>query len=257
MDGKICCADYIVIERKGDDFMCLTCLINNKRYLYRLMGISSFIAAVLISFADFMLEFNSEYGVSFNSIIETSWVNMPHWRFSTSIYLCSFLIPFYILGFWLLYKLLSKTNERMALILFILFSYGIIMGSPLIHGLMSMNAIIYKFGIDNGFNHELLKLLIEGEITKTILPVFLIHYILTWLIASSILFTYILRGKTQLKRWTAFLNPLVFLIVGMIGLKVMPFLFVYLTPGAINKGNAALFLLLTIKMWNYREEELF
>ncbi len=234
--------------------MVLTNIINNKRYLYRLMGISSFIAALLISFSDFILEFNREYGVSTSSIIETSWVNMPHWRFSTSIYLCAFLIPFYILGFWLLYKLLSKTNKTMALILFILFSYGVIMGSPLIHGLMSMNAIIYKFGIANGFNHELMKLLIEGEITKTILPVFLVHYIITWFIAPSILFINIIGGKTQLKRWTAFLNPLVFLIIGMIGLKIMPCLFVYLTPGAINKGNAALFLLVTIKMWNYSGE---
>jgi type II secretory pathway component PulF len=50
-----------------------------------------------------------------------------------------------------------------------------------------------------------------------------------------------MRGETELSRWTAFLNPLVFLIIGMIGLKVVPGLFVFIMPGAINKGNAALF----------------
>lgn len=229
-------------------------LIDNKKYLYRFMGISSVIAALIISFADFILEFNKEYGISTNSIIETGWINMPYWRFSTSIYLCAFLIPFYILGFWLLYKVLSKTNQKVALVLFILFSYGVIMGSPLIHGLMAMNGIIYKFGIANGFDFELMKVLIEEEITKTILPVFIIHYIVTWIIAPSILFVHIIRAKTELKRWTAFLNPLIFLIVGIIGLKLIPSLFIYLTPGAINKGNAALFLLLTIKIWNYKEK---
>lgn len=234
--------------------MGLNSFINNKKFLYRFMGISSFISALLISFADYILEFNKEYGISTSSIIETSWINMHYWRFSTSIYLCSFLIPFYILGFWLLYKILNKTNKKIALLLFILFSYGVIMGSPLIHGLMGMNAIIYKLGLANGANYELMKVLIEGGITKTILPVFLVHYIVTWIIAPSILFIYIIRGKTELNPWTAFLNPLFFLIVGMIGLKLIPSIFVYLTPGAINKGNAALFLLMTIKVWHYKEE---
>lgn len=65
------------------------------------MGISSFIAALIVSFADFILEFNKEYGVS-ASIVESTWAQMPDWRFSLSIYLCVFMIPFYMLGFWLL-----------------------------------------------------------------------------------------------------------------------------------------------------------
>jgi len=64
------------------------------------------------------------------------------------------------------------------------------------------------------------------------------------------LFIYIIRGKSVLKRWVAFINPLIFLLVGMAGLMVLPELFKYITPGAINKANAFLFFILTIDNWN-------
>ena len=229
-------------------------IFENKRSLYRFMGITASVSALLISVADFLLEFNKEYGIS-TEIVEAEWINTPNWRFLSSMYLCEFLIPFYILGFWLLYKVISKNNKKLAIVLFSLFSYGVIMGSPLVHGMMCLNAIIYKFGIGNGLSHELLKQLIEGQITNSVMPVFLVHYIITWFIASTILFLHIIRGKSILKRWTAFLNPLVFMIIWLLGLILVPKLFVYITPGAINKGNAVLFLLLTIKMWNYGEVE--
>lgn len=215
----------------------------------RIFGITSVIAALLITVADYLLEFNIEYGVS-STIVEEAWSSMASWRFSSSIYLCSFMIPFYILGFYLLYKAIKKTNKNIALVLFILFSYGTIMGSPLIHGIMNLNAIIYKFGIENNLSHQLLKNLIENKITIVVLPVFLFHYLITWVIAPIILFIYIISGKSIFKRWQALLNPLIFMLVGFLGLKLFPNFFKYLTPGSINKANATLFFLLTIKMWN-------
>lgn len=213
------------------------------------MGISAIIAAVLLTVADYLLEFHKEYGVS-SSIVETAWLEMPSWRFSISIYLCMFAIPFYLLGFWLIYKAVSKTNKTLGLLLFILFSYGTVMGSPFIHGLMSINPFIYSFGIQQGISHEILVGFIEGTLTKVILPVFLIHYLVTWVIAPLLLFIHIIGGKSVFKRWTALLNPLAFLLVGVVGLLLFPKLFVYLAPGSINKGNVAMFALATAAMWN-------
>lgn len=219
-------------------------------YVYRSMGISAVVAALLISIADYLLEFHKEYGVS-STIVETAWVDMPSWRFSVSLYLCAFMIPFYLLGFWLLYKALCKSNKILARVVFILFSYGVVMGAPpLIHGVMSLNGVIYAYGIDQGLTHEFLVSLIEGRITGTILPVFLFHYIVTWVVAPVIVFVHIISGKSVFRRWTAFLNPLVFLIIGLVGLQIFPQVFVYLAPGSINKGNAAMFLLVTINLWN-------
>nr|WP_321295654.1 hypothetical protein [uncultured Sphaerochaeta sp.] len=52
------------------------------------------------------------------------------------------------------------------------------------------------------------------------------------------------------KRWTAFLNPFVFLMIGVVGLKLFPPLFAYLAVGVINKGNAAMFALAAVSMWD-------
>ncbi|MGE4454197.1 MAG: DUF6796 family protein [Sphaerochaeta sp.] len=219
----------------------------------RIMGIASVFSALLISFADYLLEFHKEYGVA-SSIVETAWADMPLWRFSVSLSLCAFLIPFYLVGFWILSTALAKSSKRIAWVVFLLFSYGVVMGSPLIHGVMSLNGVIYSYGIDQGLSHEFLVSLVEGRITTTILPVFLFHYVITWVVAPAILFGYIISGKSVFKRWTAFLNPLVFLLVGVGGLYVLPQVFVYLVPGSINKGNAAMFLLATIKLWNEEEK---
>jgi hypothetical protein len=217
--------------------------------LNRFMGISAIIAAVLLTAADYLLEFHKEYGVS-SSIVETAWLEMPPWRFTVSMYFCMFAIPFYLMGFWLVYKAVSKTNKTLGILIFILFSYGTVMGSPFIHGVMSINPFIYRFGMQNGLRHEALVGFIEGTLTKTILPVFLVHYLVTWVIAPLLLFIHILGGKSVFKRWTALLNPLAFLLVGVVGLLVYPKLFVYLAPGSINKGNVAMFALATATMWN-------
>jgi len=222
--------------------------MKNKKLL-RIMGIAATLSALLISIADFLLEYSPEYGVS-NQIVEPEWYAMPEWRFSTSIYLCAFLIPFYIPGFWLLYKSIRINSQRLAALLFILFSYGVIMGSPLIHSSMCMNPLIYKFGLAKNLSPAVLEEFIGSKLTSVIFPVFISHYLITWIIAPLILFIYIIRGKSVFKRWVAFVNPLVFLIIGMLGLIVLPDLFKYLTPGAINKANACLFLILTIKHWN-------
>ena len=224
-----------------------------KRNLYRFMGVSSVVAALLLTLADYLLEFHKEYGLS-TSIVEPIWLEMSPWRFSLSIYLCMFMIPFYLLGFWLLYKAVSKTNKTLALVLFVLFSYGVVMGSPFIHGVMGLNSVIYAFLFNQGVSHELLVDLIEGTLFPTILPVFLVHYLITWVVAPILLFLHIIRGKSVFKRWTAFLNPFVFLMIGVVGLKLYPQLFAYLAPGAINKGNVAMFALATVSMWDGDEK---
>ncbi len=217
---------------------------------YNLFGIIAIISALALCVADFILEFNPEYGITVSNIVEPSWQYMGDWRFSLSMNLCAFFIPFYILGYYLLYRVISKTSKKIATILFILFSYGTIMGSPLIHGTMCIYPIIYKYGIINNIDINFLVNLISQEITSKILIIFIFHYLITWIIAPTLLFTYIVSGKSTLSKWSSLLNPLIFLIVGILGLKFLPSIFRFITPGSINKGNLALFILLTIKTWN-------
>lgn len=217
---------------------------------YRLMGLAACVSAFFLSLADFLLEFNPSYGVSTSDIVEPAWATMAAWRFSASLSLCAFFIPLYLCGFYLLYVVIRQTNKKVALLVSLCFSYGLVMGAPLVHAVMALNPLIYQYGLRQGISVEILVSLIEKQITGAILPVFIVHYLVTWVLAPSILFVHIISGKSNLPRWSALLNPLVFLIFGMAGLAILPGLFKYLTPGIINKGNLALFLLLTCKTWN-------
>ncbi|MGD1833567.1 MAG: DUF6796 family protein [Sphaerochaetaceae bacterium] len=227
--------------------------MNRDTQLDRMMGILSITAAAVLTAADYLLEFHSGYGLG-TSVVEPAWLTMGSWRFTLSIHLCLFMIPFYLAGFFLLHKALSRTHRAAAVIIPVLFSYGVIMGSPFIHGVMNLNALVYKNGVRLSISAEVLTDLIENTVTAAILPGFLFHYIITWIIAPCALFFTIISGKSVFRRWTAFLNPLVFLIAGTVGLKLLPSVFAYLAPGAINKGNLAMFTLVTVKMWKRKAE---
>lgn len=215
--------------------------------LFIFMGIAAAVSALVIAAADYLLEFNPDYGIS-TDIVEPAWAEMNLLRPVISMNLCAFFIPFYIPGFWLLYRVIAETSRKTAVTLFVMFSYGVIMGSPLLHGVMSINPVLFKSGIEYGVERGVLTALIENNITSAVLPVFIFHYLITWVAAPLILFIYIISGRSVLKRWTAFANPLIFMLAGL-GLKVMlPSVGVYLVPGSINKGNAALFLILALYM---------
>lgn len=121
---------------------------------------------------------------------------------------------------------------------------------------MCLNPLIYQLGLESGISLQFLNALIEQQITGAILPVFVGHYLLTWVLAPLLLFGLIISGKSILPRWAAVMNPLVFLAIGLAGLALFPQLFRYLAPGSINKGNLALFILETVKTWNYRPQYL-
>ncbi len=206
----------------------------------RNLGFLAACAAGIITLADYLLEFNLSHQAG-TSIIEPEWIEMASWRFSLSLNLCAFVIPLYLAGFFMIHGLLKRTHPRSSLLLMGLFSYGVVMGSPLIHGVMSLNPLIYSFLVGTG-DSEVASELISSVITPAVLPVFLVHYLLTWVAAPLVLFILILTGRTVFPRPAALLNPLVFLLFFM-GLHLMvPQIGVYLLPGSINKANTLLFL---------------
>lgn len=214
------------------------------RSILIILGYTAAIAAAVIAAADFLLEFNPQYGVA-STIIEPAWEHMAPWRFSLSFNLCAFFIPLYIPGFYVLYQILKKPYPAAAALVCLTFCYGVIMGSPLIHGIMSINPLIYQTGLAHGMSSSLQQTLIVDTVTRAVLPVFLVHYLITWIIAPTVLFILIIRGNTILPRWSALLNPLVFMILGLIGQWLLPDIGIYFSPGSINKGNAALFFIAT------------
>jgi len=209
-----------------------------------LAGYLAALAAALIAGADYLLEFNKEVMIS-SSIIEANWPEMAGWRFPLSLHICAFAIFGYLPGFSILYLILAKTHRLAARLITGLFAFGVVSGSSLIHGVMAINPVIYRFGITQGLSLDLLGELIEQQITSAVFPLFIAHYLLTWIIAPALLFVLVLSGKTLLPRAAALLNPLLFLVFALIFQQIAPIAGAYVTPGSINKAMALLFLFMT------------
>jgi hypothetical protein len=217
--------------------------------VYRVAGISSVMAAAMVAIADYLLEFSQNVELS-AAIIEPVWLEIPEWRFQWSIYLCVLFVPFYIAGFWMIYRALSPTHKKTATAIFLLGSYGVVMGSPLIHTMISINPIVYKYG--NSFSNEAFVFaqhLINDKFVPLIMPALLVHYLITWIIPPLLFFIAVISGKTIYPRWSAFLNPLFFFIFFALGMAVFPDIFRYLYVGSINKGNVVFFLMPAVLLW--------
>lgn len=215
--------------------------IKEKKYFY--FCILAAISAAVIAVADYLLEYTGSVSEGL-SIIEPAWADMASWRFPLSLNLCAFFIPFYILGFWSIRRLLAVTHPRLANAYFGLVSYGVIMGASFVHSALCYFPMIYQKLGSEGQQQLAEDVIITIE--KAIMPAFVVHYILSWVIPQIILFILILRGKTIFRSWTAILNPFIFLILGIIMSISAPTALMPVYVGIINKGNTALFILAAV-----------
>lgn len=213
---------------------------------YTIFCILAAVSAAVIVFADFLLELTGEPGGM--TIIDPAWLNMVSWRFPLSLNLCAFFIPFYLLGFWSIRCLLAKTHPKAANVYFASVSFGTVMGASFIHSVLCYFPMIYQRLTGEG--QKMLAESIINDIMSAIMPVFIVHYIITWVFPQILLFVLIIRGKTVFKRWTAFLNPFIFLIIGsacsLLASQALQLIYV----GIINKANTILFIMAAV--YSYR-----
>ncbi|MDF2986721.1 MAG: hypothetical protein K0R50_2231 [Eubacterium sp.] len=227
-------------------------LLKLKERKYFLFCVLAAVSAAIIAAADYLLEYtgNSEQTTTF---VDPFWASMSSWRFPLSLNLCAFFIPFYLLGFWAIRRRLALTHPRSAKVYFGTVSYGVIMGASFIHSVLSYFPMIYQKL--TGAGQEVLAEEIINNIMTAIMPVFIVHYILSWVVPQILLFILIIRGKTHFNRWTAFLNPFIFLVFGSLCALLFPQELQFLYVGIINKGNVALFVLAAIYEYKFWQHE--
>lgn len=213
---------------------------------YTLFCILAAVSAAIIAVADNLLEFTGEPGGM--TIIDPAWMNMASWRFPLSLNLCAFFIPFYLLGFWSIRCLLVKTHPKAANIYFVSVSFGTVMGASFIHSVLCYFPMIYQQLTEAG--QKALAEYVINDIMVAIMPAFIVHYVITWVFPQVLLFVLIIQGRTVLKRWTAFLNPFIFLVFGSICSLLAPQALQPVYVGIINKGNTILFLVAAV--YSYR-----
>ena len=216
--------------------------MQTKTNKYTVFSILAIISAFALVLADYLLEYmgmpSNEIGGM--GIIESSWINMQLWRFPLSIALCGFFIPFYLLGFYVLYKEIKVSSPKAAAAYFAMTGFGI-MTASLIHGMLAYMPVVYKQLIDAG--HEALAVTITESIYTSTMSVFWVHYAITWIVPQILLFALIISKKTMFSRFCVLFNPITFLVMALVLKGLNPHGFEFIYVAAINKANAATFIM--------------
>lgn len=211
------------------------------------------ISALVMVIADYLLEYMGQpsFSVGSTGFIQSGWLTVPMWRFPLTIALCGFAIPFYLLGFYVLYKEIKLTSPKAAAAYFAMTGFGI-MTASLIHGLLAYMPMAYKQL--SGAGQDALAVSVAESIYRASAPVFWFHYAITWIIPQVLLLVMIARKKTIFSRIGLLLNPFTFLVAGMALKLISPAFFELLYVGTINRGNMALFLMAFFYARSLRDE---
>lgn len=213
-----------------------------KVFSVRCMSVMAAVAALCVMVADYLLEYMSmpSLPVGSTEILETGMRGIGYGRLSASVNICGFAIPFYLLGFYAIYRELSLTKPGFAKAYLGMTGFGI-MTASLIHGLLVYVTMTYNRLMDAG-QPELAVSIAESLYSSSML-IFWVHYVLTWIIPQIMLIVLILRKKTVYGPLAALCNPFTFLVIGSILKLAFPESLQPLYVGSINRGNVALFLM--------------
>lgn len=206
------------------------------------MSIAAAVASLCVMVADYLLEFMAMPSAPVGSfgLLETGMRGISFTRLSASVNICGFAIPFYLLGFYAIYRELYLTKPGFAKAYLAMTGFGI-MTASLIHGLLVYITMTYNQLMDAG--QPVLAVSVAESLYSSSLGIFWVHYFLTWIIPQVMLIVLILRKKTVYGRTAALCNPFTFLVIGSILKLASPDRLQFLFVGSINRGNVALFLM--------------
>lgn len=193
--------------------------MRSKDYKFGIIGI---VGAILCAISDILLDLKGPGSVPLGTlgIIESNWRFMSLWRFPASILLGAISIPMYVLGIIALKNQISRGSRTLGSF-FGFFGYLGSLSGIFIHTSVAIMPIIYK-ALDN--NLELSEKVI-GEVFKGISIPFLLFY--SFLVGGTSIITIIsiVKGKLNVPKWYIALNPLVFLLFGLLLKVSFPLLF--------------------------------
>lgn len=195
-----------------------------------IFGIMGLFGGILCAVGDILFDLkgreNKKLGTSGN--IDSSWENMAYWRFGASI-MCAFagdiLAGF---GYLSLVSQINETNKTLAVVTAVLCYIGVI-GGFFVHSALCIQPIIYKKIMETN-NFRLADDTLE-QYYKAVMPPFFIGYG-SMLAGAMCVIIAILSGALNVPKWFILLNPIVFLIIGVVLRKINPNKF-YDLPGII------------------------
>lgn len=188
-----------------------------------IFSIIGLFGGILCACADLLLDLKGKDNKKIGKygFIDSKWSEMNDKRFGASIVMAMTAVPMYALG---MYSLGCQIGEGLGAAMKFAALVGS-MGGFFIHAFLCLMPVIYKTISDEALGEKVINRMYE-----TIkLPFYLLYFILT--LAPTILTDIaIFGGNIDVPMYCALLNPIVFLIVGVL-LRVIKYDWFYDLPG--------------------------
>jgi hypothetical protein len=145
--------------------------------------------------------------------------------------------PFYLVGYWHLYRCLAPAGKRMAQAVFFIGSYGFVIGTAWLASRIGLALLVQADAAAGG--GETLRHLIDaydahGESLVQVIRV-------TTALVSIGFVGLILTGRSRYPRWMALFNPILLLALVFASYFAVPAVGKYLVPTAMNVAHFGVF----------------
>ncbi len=194
-----------------------------------LYPVLSIIGGLLCATGDLLLDLKGKDNQTLDDgkMINSSWITMKSRRFRASIILAMIGVPCTVIGAMALGELMAETQQFLGnLFRLSMFVGGI--GGMFIHGFLCIVPILFQ---------ELVKITdtekacdVVQVIWKAIALPFLLLYLFLVPVSSLAMMTFVVKGNLGLPVWCIAVNPLCFLLIGVLLRKIFP-KYCYELPG--------------------------
>ena len=161
-----------------------------------------------------------------------------------------FLIPFYLAGYWLIFRALRPAGFGWSFAVQIIDFYSISLGFGQVHSFFGIRRIMLQEG--NKISEDFITYYepIMDKLTTFEMPIVVVTYGLGMLVPSLLIMFIVLTKKTHYRKWMAFANVLVVFVLSYLSKFISSDLHNILMDISINTGRLLLFLMPTIILWN-------
>ena len=213
----------------------------------RIAGLLAVLAAILLSIADISFLYSPKGGYESEEMLFL--LDIPLWRLKLGHFLGVFILPFYLFGYWIVYRALKPAGRWFSLPIFWIITYGVIVGAVL-HGSIAMYAILMQEH-EAAANVETGRVLFQlMEISLDLFEPFQATAFLCFGLTAIWYFVAVFFKQTLLPRWMAFLNTILLHAPIVAAYFLIPSLGNILMPAAMNIAHVVFFFLITIHTWN-------
>lgn len=191
--------------------------------MYMVFSVLGLIGGILCAIGDMLLDLKgkSNKKLGLNGIVDSNWEYMSEWRFRVSVMIVMIAVPLYAIGLW---SLSEQIGETIGMILKPVTFVGS-MGGFFIHAFLCLIPIVYK----NSSDKEQAIAIIDKMYSTVKIPFLLLYFVLT-LGTTILVIAAMLNGSLDVPWFCVLLNPIVFMMIGIL-LRFVSYELFYDLPG--------------------------